>query len=222
MYDRMEAAPSRDRGYIRQGRGLPTVADQLAALKAAGVLERYVYIDRMPAAEHQATRRRPSDLVEREAVLADLRSGARLVVASLSVLGLSEQDISAAVWQVLAAGASVYAPDRDLSIDVETGREIVKAEISAGAKALMRSRPIEARKALAQLVEHGAIKVGRRPAVQALPPDVQEAARRDWLTNRALSRDQVAEKYGVSAGALKNAFGNRLMPRRRRERSNPE
>ncbi|KAA0584267.1 hypothetical protein HUE56_30020 (plasmid) [Azospirillum oryzae] len=215
----MEAARGRDRGYIRQGRGLPSVGDQLAALKAAGVLERYVYIDRMPAGGRQATRRRPSDLVEREAVLADLRSGVRLVVASLSVIGRSEQDIGATVWQVLAAGASVYARERDLTIDVETGREIVKAEIAAAAKALMRSRPDEARKVLSKLVEGGAVKVGRRPAVQALPPEKQEAARQDWLTNRALSREQVAEKYGVSAGALKNAFGNRLMPRRRRERS---
>jgi hypothetical protein len=48
---------------------------------------------------------------------------------------------------------------------------------------------------------------------------MQQAAREDWLHNRTLSREEVAAKYGLSAGALKNAFGNRLMPRRRRERT---
>lgn len=215
----MEAARGQDRGYIRQGRGLPSVADQVAALKDAGVVERCVYTDRMPAVGQQVARRKPSDLTKREAVLADLRRGARLVVATLSVIGLSEQDIGAVVWQVLAAGCSIYAADRDFTIDAETGREIVKAEVAAAAKALMRLRPEDARRALAKLVDEGAVKVGRRPAVDALTPEMREAARQDWLNNRALSREQVAEKYGVSAGALKNAFGNRLMPRRRRERS---
>lgn len=200
-----------------------TIAEQERALSDAGVVVTgdlaAVYVDRLHAVGRKAKRLEVGDLAQREECVADVRAGARIVVASLDRLGLSPDDISDVVARVLRKGAAVYDVSAGVNLGPETSASDVLAAIAAAAKRLKGQRVGPAREALDRRRQEGTVRTGPVSLVDQLPSDKRAELRRDWLENLQLSQAQLKEKWGMSPNTMRAAFGDRGAPRGRKPKA---
>lgn len=196
------------------------VTEQQRTLAAAGVevsgAHAPVYIDRLHAAGRKAKRLEVGDLVERERCIADVRSGARLVVASLDRIGLSHADIADAVARVIAKGATVYDTSTQMELGPITASPDVLTAVAAAAKALTGQRIAPAREMLTKRRNAGTIRTGPISKVDQLPAEKREELRRDWLEHLQMSQSDLEKKWGMARNTMRKAFGDRAAPRGRR------
>lgn len=196
-----------------------TIAEQERALSAAGVVvvddHAVVYVDRLHAAGRKAKRLEAGDLVQREECIADVRSGSRIVVASLDRIGLSPDDISDAVSRVLRKGAAVYDVTAGVELGPKSSAPDVLAAVAAAAKLLKGQRVGPARAELDKRRQTG-FKTGPVPLIHQLPPEQQAELKRDWLERLDLSQAELKKKWGLSPNTMRKEFGDRGAPRGRK------
>jgi len=181
--------------YMLETANGDSLADQRTALQSAGVpiIEGHdpVYVDRMPKGRRK--RRLAEDLEARLAMVKAVRSGDVICVAGLERLGVSEDDITAALKDITSLGASV--------LDVKTGKtyrfepalvELYQAIRAAGV-ALLSERTRPGRTSARAMGLMG----GRTPR---LVGQAKAAAKADW---------EVAARHGVSVKTMYNTFGPR-------------
>lgn len=208
-----------NRGYARQTRNGIPIAHQLDALRAAGVEVdgKYapVYVDRLP--DRRAHRTVTGDaLPNRAAVLADLRPGARLVVAGLDRLGVSAGDIRAVIDTLIDRGCSVHDAVAGATFDAETPRADLSAATLAAEALLKAERVRKARSVRAERLAAGLkAAAGGNKAWNPTPE-----AEQDWR-DLSLTQAQVAERHGVAPITLRRKFGARDAPRGRRPKKQP-
>lgn len=217
-----------DRGYRRETRGGKPLDQQSDALRVGGIdvdaPHAPVYTDALPAKRKHRRAEGRDGLVERKALIHDLRPGSRLVVASLDRLGVSGGDIRAVLDDLQDKGCPVLVieklPDDPTEgphtlISAETPRRLI-AEWAIQAEATLKREAIrKARTVRAREIERGNKTVVGGTKAWSPPPEVYAAARRDWKSNRNISAADVAKKYGVSKTTLIRHFKDREMPEKR-------
>ncbi len=201
-----------DRGYIRETRSGPTMDAQEAAVRAAGVIRAdWIYADRLPPKrQHRAVA--SEALGERTLIVRQIHEGGRIVVPSLDRLGISAIDIVRTISTVAAKGCGVLAVDTGKVYDASTPANVILDDAAEAEAALKRER---IRKAAAVKAARG-VKGG--PKMKDLPPEVEPQARQDWLENVAMSRADVAKKYGRSTSWFDRRYGERGMMSKRGRR----
>jgi DNA invertase Pin-like site-specific DNA recombinase len=187
-----------DIGYEREDRSGPTIAEQDAALAAAGVvLDLNVSLYRDP----KPKKGRPASFEERDNAIRCLRPGDRLVIHSAPRLGATEAEITAAVAAVTENGAVVFdcSTQAEIRFHPDAGRLIAWAK--AGAELAKAERLGKARR--------GITRRGAPP--KALPEASVPAAKLRWEARR---------ESGESAAAVADAFkvGSRTMYREAKAR----
>lgn len=196
-----------------------TIADQERALANAGVSVSGdytpVYVDRLHAAGRKAKRLEVGDLVQREACIADVRAGSRVVVASLDRIGLSPDDIGDAVGRIFRKGAAIYDAAAGVLLGPETPSPDVLAAVTSAAKRLKGQRTTPAREELDKRRQNG-FKTGPVPLIHQLPPDQRAELKRDWLERLDLSQAELKKKWGLSPNTMRKEFGDRGAPRGRK------
>lgn len=171
----------------------------------------WVSADRLPARrQHRAVA--GDALEERALIIRQIDEGSRIIVPSLDRLGISAIDIARTISAIAAKGCGVVAVDTGTVYDASTPAHVILDDAAAAEATLKRER---IRKAAAVKAERG-VKGGRKG--NDLPPDIEPQARRDWLENVAMSRSEVAKKYGRSMSWFDRRFGERGMMSKRGRR----
>lgn len=193
------------RGYIRITKTGPSPDQQRRALEAAGVKEfgdnDAIYLD-------GERKRKPKEgedaLPQRTAAIKSLRAGDELVVANAGRLGVSRDDILAALAAIGRQRASVFdaAEGRAFACSPEIA-DAAEFALLAQSK-LQAERVAVARKAIK---EFGS-KVGPKPKLRKADLD---DLRRMW-TNPAVSVEAVEIEAGVKSRTLYRMFGARGTP----------
>jgi DNA invertase Pin-like site-specific DNA recombinase len=208
-----------DRGYIRQTRNGPPVAQQMDALRAAGVTVdgAYppVYCDRLTdQRRHRAAG--GEALAERVRAVADVRPGARLVVASLDRLGVSAGDIRAVLDALIDRGCAVHDVAAGINYDANTPRAILSATTLEAERTLKAERIKKAANVRAERIAAG-VKAAVGGNKGWHPTAEEEAAAHALWNDFSLTQTQVAEAVGVAPITLRRRFGARGAPRGRRK-----
>ncbi|GLR79069.1 hypothetical protein GCM10007856_17430 [Azospirillum oryzae] len=147
-----------------------------------------------------------------------MRAGARMVVASLDRIGLSHEDIAAAVARVIGKGAAVYDATAGQELGPETPTPDVLTAVAAAAKRLKGQRTAPARKELDERRKAGSVKSGPVSKIDQLPADKRDELRCDWLERLSLSQTALEKKWGMARNTMRKAFGDRGAPRGRRKK----
>jgi DNA invertase Pin-like site-specific DNA recombinase len=189
-------------GYMRESAAGPTLAEQQALLRLAGIVDfgrdAPVYTDRR--------RKGPADATpERAKMLRHLRPGDVVVIAKATRLGTTRAAVLRAMADITARGASVHDVEvgEDLRLHPDAVRAIAFADrAESGAKresaARMRTRQVAL----------GA--TGGRP--ERLRGNAKAAAAAAWADLTKTARD-VAAEFNVGARTLYRLFGPKGTPR---------
>ncbi len=189
------------------------------ALRAAGVTVdgAYppVYCDRL--ADQRRHRAAGGDaLTERVRVLADLRPGARLVVASLDRLGVSAGDIRAVVDELIDRGCAVHDAAAGVTYDANTPRSSLSAATLEAERTLKAERVKKAAAVRAERIAAGVkAAVGGNKGWNPTPEE--EAAAKALWNDLSLTQAEAAAAAGVAPITLRRRFGARGAPRGRRK-----
>ncbi|WP_175429785.1 recombinase family protein [Azospirillum argentinense] len=202
-----------NRGYARETRNGMPIAQQLDALRAAGVEVdgEYapVYIDRLPdKRKHRAST--GDALSQRAVALTDLRPGGHLVVAGIDRLGVSSADIRAVIDTLIDRGCAVHDVLAGKVYDAATSRADLSAVTLAAESKLKAERVRTARAARAKHIESGSkAAVGGNRGWQPTPKE-DAAAKHDWLFEVAtMSQADCEKKHGVNRITLRRRYGAR-------------
>jgi DNA invertase Pin-like site-specific DNA recombinase len=189
-------------GYMRESATGPTLAEQQALLRLAGIVDfgrdAPVYVDRR--------RKGPADSTpERGKMLRHLRPGDVVVIAKATRLGTTRADVLQAMAAITARGARIHdaGAGEDVQLHPDAVRTIAFAErAESGAKRESAAR-MRARK-----VALGA--TGGRP--ERLRGNTKAAAAAAWADLTKTARD-VAVEFNVGVRTLYRLFGPKGTPR---------
>lgn len=195
-----------DYGYLRLWKTGPSENVQRAAVLAVGADPAHIVVDdQPPTRRHQPRAGGAGATTVREATIAGLVAGDRLVVACAAVLGNSREDIA----KVLR-----WVADRDALVrDAETGQDIADdarraALLDRAAEQLARGRTAKAREALA-------VRGGKRGPPKRPLRRPREELLAMWLNPDEYRPEEVAAAAGVSRRQIYIEFQG--VPREPRE-----
>lgn len=188
------------------------MTDQEAAVRGAGITRAdWIYADRLPPKrQHRAVA--SEALGERTLIIRQIHEGSRIIVSSLDRLGISAIDIVRTISTVAAKGCGVLAVDTGKVYDASTPANAILDDAAEAETVLKRER---IRRAAAVKAARG-VKGGRKS--NDLPAEIEPQARTDWLENVAMSRAEVAKKYGRSMSWFDRRYGERGMMSKRGRR----
>jgi hypothetical protein len=173
-------------GWTREAKGLPTLAEQRAALEAAGVAPERIRVDRKQKATEPST----FDLMLRA-----VRQHDMVVIASAGCLAPTRADALLRVAAVGTQCGTVW----DCSIAEEIkGEAVLRQFVDRADRELARSRTATARRILAGANGGPKLTEAKRRAIMP-----------DWH-NPELTAAQIAQKHGVSRRLLFAKMGPRF------------
>ena len=194
--------------YLRDGVPSLTMAQQEAALTAAGIDLSRAYRDVLTKAARR--RRKPADLKEREKLLAPTSrrdAGEVIVVAGLRVLGWSIEDICDVMAAAGRRNSSIEAVDIGKRFDLTTSNAELAQAIGDTARARRLAGSHDGRSAG---VAASAFKRNKRK--EAL---LAEAKRLWALPPGEMSQPEIAAKIGVTVRTLNTWCGPRTAARQK-------
>jgi AraC-like DNA-binding protein len=188
----------------------PTADEQLALVRKAFKLTKQdqIYIDDLA----QKYRRKDTPLVERGVALRQLRAGDALVIPTPGGLGVGRDDIRSVLQQLGQMG-------RDLLV-ASTGKTVRWTEETADAVEFLDLATLERRRKAAANAREVQMALGRTyiPEEKAMLLD-EETVRLMWFDRvRYPSRQEIAEKAGVSDRTLHTRFGPRTGRKNRKRK----
>lgn len=186
--------------YLREAKGLPAVADQQEAIRAAGVPgvdpnRDRAYLDREPKRRRQGE---DTGLPERDACIRAIRRGAgdRVYVAEPGVLAVSLDDALTVLRQITERGAVLHI--------VSSGQDYRWHEDAAQAIALAIHMAEEAQQRRTKLARASALE--RRRRLEAKAVDIWKEAKRLWKDD-AVTVTVVSERTGLAPRTLYRRLG---------------
>jgi DNA invertase Pin-like site-specific DNA recombinase len=188
-------------GYMRQCAAGPTLAEQEALLRQAGIEDfarnAPIYIDK--------PRRRPvATTPERDKMMRILRQGDVVVVAKASRLGTTRSDRLQALATITKRGASLYDADTGEAVQLQPEAIRAMAFLDRAESGLKREQAARMRQ---RKVALGA--TGGRP--ERLRGKTKAAAAAAWADITKTARD-VALEFNVGARTLYRLFGPKGTP----------
>lgn len=190
--------------YFCERKGLPKVADQRAALLAAGLTA-----DEMAEPWHDRATRKPrpgeAPQPERDHMIGAAREGDEVWVARLAVLGTAEADVLAWVARLTAHGAVLCDASTGQRHRCPPGCEEVVAERLR----LVAAWRSDERKAVLEKARRGLR--GRPAGKPKVSAERMEAARGAWF-DATIDGDEAAKRAGIGRRTLHRHFGPRETP----------
>lgn len=191
--------------YLCERKGLPSLDDQRAAVRAAGATEEEVagaYLDRCMRKPRRGEPAQP----QRDYLPGAAREGDEVLVARLGVLATTRDDALRFVSAIAEHGAALRdaATGRRFSVRPEAAQDV--------ADALLIAADIEADEQDARMEKARQGKRKRKTGgVPSPSPERIEAARAPWFDHR-LSEAEVETITGIKGRTLRRHLGNRGTP----------
>lgn len=181
-------------GYVRLSRAGPSLEDQLAAQRNAGVPSSMIMMD-----DHRGSA--PYSFESRSLLLHSLKPGDELVVAAASRLGVGLDDVLGFLADVARIGATVF--------DAETGQRFNWHPDAAGivdfARRATSGTRLEVIAKMQRSRETSEHLGGPRPKLDG---ELMERARKMW-GDPSLSARDIADELEVSVRTLYRHLGDR-------------
>lgn len=183
------------KGYIRLSADARSLEAQREALAAVGVpaSTQTLFVD-----EAVSDRRK---LGGRRLAIHSLVPGDELAVASAGRLGISAEDILAALVDILNKGAAVF--------DAETGETVGAGTDALAALGFAARASLSGRREKARRLQEGRNLTKRTGGAPPKPWKVSEERARELWGNPALSASDVAAAAGTSVPTLYRRLGGR-------------
>lgn len=179
-------------GYARVSTLDQSYDQQITALKAYGVKDDFLFVDKMSAV---SGKRKGWELAKKA-----MRRGDTLVVYALSRLGRSTEHLLKINNELLAEGVALKSLTEPIDTSTADGKLLFT--VRAAFAQFERDITIERTKAGLEERKRAGFKLGRPPKLT----DKQKAAVLKDLETSPLNRAAIAKKYGVSDSTIKYHF----------------